>query len=146
MSQPSSGGNPNPKPPPKFTKPKPRAKKPAGGQVDRRPAPASPGPGPVSLEAPQVAIPQAERSPRTAQLNIRVTDPWREWWTRQLRFIGAETGLKDNQLNALVVQFLADSVDEIRYRALEHVGMVEPPSAGYDDEDTEENPAASDED
>lgn len=87
---------------------------------------------PQALATPQVEIPRHERSNRTAQLNFRVTEEWRDWFGRQLKFIAAQTGLRDNQVSALAVQVLGDSVDEIRHRAMRMAGMVEP--GEHDDE------------
>ena len=134
MSQPDR--NQKPKDPPKFTKPVPRQKSADTKQDDVPPPPSSNGAASVQREfappvlaAPEVEVPNKVRSPRTAQLNVRVTEEFRDWWSRQLRFIGAETGLRDNQLNAIVVQHLRDTVGDIRYKAMLLVGMVEAPPA-----------------
>lgn len=132
MSQPNGDRkNPAPKPPPAFTKPKSR--KQDNGQQNQQN-----GQGvarrtntevvrSVPLEKPQVEIPKSETSDRTAQLNFRVTPDFRRWFGSQIKFICAESGLKENQVSALTVQVLGNSLDEIRYRALLMAGLIEPP-------------------
>lgn len=130
MSAPEAGKNPNARKPPTFTKPKPRQGSGSNGSNGsppaRRPAETARS---VPMERPQVEIPKHETSNRTGQLNFRVTPEFRDWFGRQLKFITAESGLKDNQVSALAVQVIGDSVDEIRYRALLMAGVIEPEEA-----------------
>lgn len=132
MSQPNGDKrNPNAKPLPQFTKPKPRKQDNSqqnqqNGQAVARRANAEVVRS-VPLEQPQVEIPKNETSDRTAQLNFRVTPEFRRWFGSQIKFICAESGLRENQVSALTVQVLGDVLDEVRYRALLMAGLIEPP-------------------
>lgn len=81
---------------------------------------------PQAMPIPQVEIPQNQRSNRTAQLNFRVTPDFRDWFGRQMKFVAAQTGLQDNQVSAIAVQVLGDSIEEIRYRSMLMAGLIEP--------------------